>query len=106
MADPYNFFGQSPAPQAFSPSPQELAMAMQMPEYNNATSPNAQPSQQGGMGGIDPKMLGQLMHRGDTGVPMDAQMQGIPANAQSYNLGAGPLPWLPQNALPWSSGNG
>lgn len=102
MPAPYNFFGQSPAPQAYSPSPQELALAMQLPEYNNATPANAQPSQSsGGMGGINPQMLAKLMQSKDSGIPADAQTMGIPADAQSYNTGTGPLPWLQENTLPW-----
>lgn len=108
---PYNFFGQSPAPQAFSPSPEQLAQAMQMPEYNNATSSNAQPSQGSGMSSIDPKMFAKMM-RSQQDLASDGLQVGklynggspsdIPQNAQSFSLGSGPLPWLPQNALPWS----
>lgn len=100
----YNFFGMGPGQMAPSQNPALLAQQMQLQEYNNPTSQNAQSSQGGGMGGIDPKSIAKMLmsQNGDTGVPMDAQAQGIPANAQSYNLGAGPLPWLPQNALPWS----
>lgn len=99
----YNFFGMGPGQLQPSQDPALLAQQMQLQEYNNPTSPNAQSSN---VPSIDPKMLAKMMMGGQTGVPMDAQAQGIPANAQSYNLGAGPLPWQAQNALPWSGGNG
>lgn len=90
----YNFFGQSPQPQAFSPSPQQLAEMMKLQEYNNPTSANAQASQGGG--GMDPQMMAKMMMGNQSQTPV-----GVPSNAQSWNTGAGPLPWLAQNKLPW-----
>lgn len=93
MPGSYNFFGLGPAQQAPGQDPATLAAQMQLQQYNNPTSPNAQPSQSGS--GVDPQMLAKMM--------MAKQgPSGIPSDAQSYNTGAGPLPWLPQNALPWS----
>ena len=97
----YNFFGLSPAQQQAPPDPSILALQA----YNNPTSSQAQPSQGGGgMGGMNPQALAKMMmqQQGGTGVPADAQAQGIPADAMSYNTGQGPLPWQAQNALPWS----
>lgn len=56
----YNFFGQSPGQLDPSQSPQALAQAMQLQEYNNPTSANAQSTAKSSMN-IDPKAIGQMM---------------------------------------------
>lgn len=112
---PYNFFGMGPG-QLQPQDPALLAQQMQLQEYNNPTSANSQPSS---APAIDPKMLAKMMMQGQqSGQPVasDGLQIGklynggnpndIPQNAQSYNLGAGPLPWQAQNTLPWSGGNG
>lgn len=101
MPQSYNFFGLGPGQMAPSQDPALLAQQMALQEYNNPTSSQTQ-SASGGMGGINPQSLAKMMMSQGSGVPADVQAQGIPANAQSWNTGPGPLPWLPQNALPWS----
>lgn len=105
MAAPqsYNFFGLGPGQMDASQAPALLAQQMALQEYNNPTSSQ---TQGGSSGGISPKMLGDMMmNKGNdsspTGVPADVMAQGIPGNAQSWHIGAGPLPWQ-QPALPWS----
>ncbi len=90
----YNFFGLGPGQQQAPVDPSILALQ----QFNNPTSSNAQPSQGGG--GISPQALAKMM------LCQQQPPTGIPSDAQSWNTGAGPLPWLPQNALPWSNGNG
>lgn len=98
----HNFFGQSPAPQAFSPTPQQLAQAMQLPEFNNSTPQSTADSGKSSM--PDMGMLAKMLQGQNSGVPPEVVAQGIPQNAMSYNTGAGPLPWLQQNQLPWLAG--
>lgn len=116
MPQSYNFFGMSPAQQQAPVDPSLLALQM----YNNPTSSQTQPSQSAGA--INPQALAKMMMQNSGGqgngqpVASDGLQVGqlynggnpndIPGNAQSYNTGVGPLPWLPQNALPWSGGNG
>lgn len=101
----YNFFGLGPGQMDASQSPQALAQAMALQEFNNPTSSQTQPSQSGGSS-INPQMLAKMMMKNDqTGVSPEAQAQGVPANAISYSLKGAPLPWL-QPPLPWSGGNG
>ncbi len=88
----YNFFGLGPGQQQAPVDPNILALQA----YNNPTSPNPQSSQAGGSG-INPQALAKMMMANQSQTPA-----GVPSNAQSWNTGAGPLPWLPQNALPWS----
>lgn len=93
----YNFFGMGPAQMQAPPDPSILALQ----QYNNPTSSQAQPSS--GSNGINPQALAKMMMNQQQPVQTP---QGVPSDAQSWNTGAGPLPWQSQNALPWSGNNG
>lgn len=103
----YNFFGQSPPPQAFSP--QQLAEMMKLQEYNNSTPQNVASTSDSG---LNPQMMASMMQgngapQASNGLQVGKLYNGgnpndIPPDAMSYNMGPGPLPWLPQNKLPWS----
>ncbi len=97
----YNFFGLGPGQMDASQSAPVLAQQMALQEYNNPTSSQTQPSQSGGMGAINPQALAKMMIGKQSLTP-----SGIPSDSISWNAGSGALPWLPQNALPWSGGNG
>jgi len=109
-----NFFGLGPGQMDASQSPALLAQQMALQEYNNPTSSQAQPSSGGG--GMNPQVLAKAMMGNGQPMASDGLQVGklynggnpsdIPQTAQSWNTGVGPLPWLPQNALPWSGGNG
>ncbi len=95
----YNYFGQA--------TPQAIGNQMMMPTQDDSALALGAPQQApvaSKMPSMTPDNLQQMakMMKGQgSGVPDYVQAQGVPANAQSYNTGAGPLPWLQENTLPW-----
>lgn len=94
MKDAYNFFGQSPAPQAFAP--------VMMASIDASAAPQPVPQQSGAIPSVSPQQLAAMMQNYPKGYTDSAGVGADALNAAQISPGAtnaGPFGLLGTNSL-------